>query len=71
MNKNYDINENKINNWIDEIESDRKKLFDDIKTSKSSDTIKENKIYNLEKIQRSLLAYKKILNREKDEKEKY
>ncbi len=71
MNKNYDINENKINNWIEEIESDRKKLFDDIKTSKSSDTIKENKIYNLEKIQRSLLAYKKILNREKDEKEKY
>ena len=71
MNKNYDINENKINNWIDEIESDRKKLFDDIKTSKSSDTIKENKIYNLEKIQRSLLAYKKILNKEKDEKEKY
>jgi hypothetical protein len=66
MNKNYDINENKINNWIEEIEGDRKKLFDDVKTSKSSDNIKENKIYNLEKIQRCLLAYKKLLNKEKD-----
>ena len=71
MNKTYDINENKINNWIEEIENDRKKLFDDVKTSKSSDNIKENKIYNLEKIQRSLLAYKKILNKEKEDKEKY
>lgn len=68
---NYDINESKINNWLDELEGDRKKLFDDIKTSKSTDKTKEEKIYKLEQIQRSLLSYKKILNKEKDNNEKY
>jgi hypothetical protein len=68
---NYDINENKINNWLDELEGDRKKLFDNIKTSKTNDKIKEEKIYKIEQIQRNLLSYKKILNKEKDENEKY
>lgn len=67
----YDINENKINNWLEELESDRKKLFDDIKTSKSTDKMKNEKVYKLEQIQRNLLAYKNLLNKEKDEKEKY
>ena len=67
----YSINENKINNWLDELEGDRKKLFDDVKTSKSSDKMKEDKIKNLEYIQKNLLSYKKLLNKEKNEKEKY
>jgi len=67
---NFDINENKINNWLDELEGDRKKLFDDIKTSKTTDKIKEEKIYKLEVIQRNLLSYKKTLNKEKAENEK-
>ena len=67
----YSINENKINNWLDELDQDRKKLFDDIKISNSTDKIKEDKIKCIEYIQRSLLTYKKILNREKNEKEKY
>jgi len=62
---NYDINENKINNWLDELENDRKKMFDEIKTSKSSDNVKEQKIQRLELIQKNLLAYKKLLSREK------
>jgi hypothetical protein len=62
----YTINENKINNWLDELEQDRKKLFDDIKNSKSSDKIKELKILKLENIQKSLLGYKKLLNIDKD-----
>lgn len=68
---NYDINENKINNWLDELEGDRKKLFDDIKTSKSTEKTKEEKIYKLEQIQRSLLSYKKILNKEKADNDKF
>lgn len=61
---NYDINENKINNWLDELENDRKKIFDEIKTSKSSDNVKEQKIQRLELIQKNLLVYKKILSKE-------
>ena len=67
----YTINENKINNWLDELEGDRKKLFDDIKTSKTSDKMKEDKIRNLEYIQKQLLSYKKLLNKEKENNEKY
>ena len=67
----YTINENKINNWLDELEGDRKKLFDDIKTSKTSDKMKEDKIRNLEYIQKQLLAYKKLLTKEKEKSEKY
>lgn len=67
----YDINENKINNWLEELEGDRKKLFDDIKTSKSTDKVKNEKVYKLEQIQRNLLSYKNILNKEKAENEKY
>lgn len=67
----YTINENKINNWLDELEGDRKKLFDDVKVSKSSDKMKEDKIRNLEYIQKQLLSYKKLLNKEKENNEKY
>jgi len=71
LNIEYGINENKINNWLEELEIDRKKLFDDIKCSKSSDKVKEDKIKNLESIEKQLLNYKKILNKEKDIKDKY
>lgn len=67
----YNINENKINNWLEELEGDRKKLFDDVKTSKTTDKMKEDKIKNLEYIQKQLLSYKKLLNKEKDKKENY
>lgn len=67
----YNINENKINNWLDELEQDRNKLFNDIKTSKNTDKIKEDKIKSLEYIQRTLLSYKKLLNKEKEQNEKY
>lgn len=67
----YTINESKINNWLDELEQDRKKLFDDVKNSKSSDKVKELKILKLENIQKSLLSYKKLLNKEKEDKDKY
>ena len=71
MNTEYNINENKINNWLEEIESDRKKLFDSVKTNKETDKIKENKILKLESIQKQLLSYKHLLYKEKQEQEKY
>lgn len=64
----YSINESKINMWLDELEQDRKKLFDDVKNNKSSDKVKELKILKLENIQKSLLLYKKLLNKEKEDK---
>ena len=67
----YTINESKINNWLDELEGDRKKLFDDIKISKVSDKMKEDKIRNIEYIQKQLLSYKKLLTKESIEKNKY
>ena len=67
----YNINENKINNWLDEIENDRTKFFNDVKTSKSSEQVKENKIKGLENLQRALLSYKKMLNKEKADSEKF
>jgi hypothetical protein len=67
----FQINENKINNWLDELEQDRKKLFDDVKNNKSSDKIKEDKIKNIEYIQKQLISYKRLLTKEKDDKEKY
>ena len=67
----YTINENKINNWLEEIETDRKKLFDSVKTNKDTDKIKESKILKLENIQKQLLSYKQILYKEKQLKEKY
>ena len=63
MDKN--LNEQKINNWLDEIEKDRNKLFNEIKSSNSSDAIKERKIKALEHIQRTLLIYKNIITKEK------
>lgn len=71
MNIDYTINESKINNWLEEIETDRKKLFDSVKTNKETDKIKENKILKLESIQKQLLSYKHLLYKEKQEKEKY
>lgn len=62
----YNMNEQKINNWLDELESDRTKIFIDLKSSNSSDTTKENKLRKLEEIQKKLLNYKKILNKEKE-----
>ena len=71
LKQDYSINESKINNWLEELETDRKRLFDDIKTSKTSDKIKEDKIRNLEYIQKQLLSYKKLINKEKEAKIKY
>jgi hypothetical protein len=63
----FQINENKINQLLDELNNDRNKLFNDIKTkTNETDKIKEDKIKALEYIQRALFTYKKILIKEKE-----
>lgn len=62
----FNINENKINNWLDELESDRSKIFTELKTSNTTDINKENKLRSLEEIQKKLMKYKKILSKEKE-----
>lgn len=62
----FNINENKINNWLDELESDRSKIFAELKTSNTTDINKENKLRSLEEIQKKLMKYKKILSKEKE-----
>ena len=66
LKQNYSINENKINFMLDELEADRAKIFAEIKTSNSSDVTKENKLRNLEEIQKKLMKYKKLLTKEKE-----
>lgn len=69
MNHNYKIDEQKINQLLNELDEDRNKYFCDIKNSSSFEKNKEIKIKALEHIQRQLLAYKRLLIKEKEEKE--
>lgn len=65
----YKINEQKINNLLDEINSDREKVFSDIKLSKDIEKMKETKVKSLESLIKSLLNYKNILIKEKEKKD--
>jgi len=69
MQMDYKMNEQKINNLLDEINSDREKIFSDIKTSKDVEKIKETKVKSLETLIKSLLHYKNILIKEKEKKD--
>jgi hypothetical protein len=65
----YKLNEQKINNLLDEFNSDREKLFNDIKTSSSKELLKEKKVKQLEYIIKSLLSFKNTLINEKEKKD--
>jgi len=69
MKQDYKINEQKINQWLSELEEDRTKHFNDVKSSSTTDKEKESKIKSLEAIQKQLLNYKKILNKEREQNE--
>lgn len=71
MNIDYSINEAKIDNWMDELEQDRKKLFDGLKGSNMTDKIKQCKIENLQAIQSKLRNYKNLLKKEEEIKKNY
>lgn len=66
LNQDFTVNENKINNWLDEINQDRTKLFNQVRTDTTiGDKVKEDKIKALDNITRVLLGYRKILKNEK------
>ena len=66
LKQDYTFNENKINNWLEEINTDRTKLFNEVKNNATiDDRVKEDKIKALDNITRSLMAYRKILLKEK------
>ena len=62
------LNENKIAEILQLLEQDRNKFFTDIKNSKTYDKIKEQKLKNIENLQRNLIFYKQILIKENDNK---
>lgn len=66
----YNLDENKIKLYLDELNQDREKLFSDIKTSNNIEVIKEKKIKQLEILIKDFLSYKKILLKEKEDKDK-
>ena len=66
LNQTYNLTEQKILNLLDELDQDRNKLFGDLKTSRDTDKIKEDKVKCLENLQKYILTYKRILNKEKE-----
>jgi hypothetical protein len=69
MQQDYKINEQKINNLLDEFNSDREKVFSDIKLSKDIEKIKESKVKSIENLIKCLLHYKNLLIKEKEKKD--
>jgi hypothetical protein len=67
---NFNLEENKIKTLLDELNQDREKLFSDLKMSADVDPVKEQKIKQLQILIKDLLSYKKILLKEKADKEK-
>ena len=70
MTPNFNLTENKINSYLDEFNQDREKLFSELKMSNEVDKVSEKKIKQLEVLIKDLLNYKKILLKEKADKEK-
>lgn len=70
MNHTFNLTENKIKTLLDEFNQDREKLFSDLKMSNEVDPVKEKKIKQLEVLIKDILTFKKILLKEKNDKEK-
>ena len=70
MNPTFNLTENKIKSLLDEFNQDREKLFSDLKMSSDVEAIKEKKIKQLEVLIKDILTYKKLLLKDKANKEK-
>ena len=70
MTPNFNLTENKIKTYLDEFNQDREKLFSELKMSNEVDKVSEKKIKQLEVLIKDLLNYKKILLKEKADKDK-
>ena len=65
MNQN-NINEKFIEELLGKVDQDRSKYFNEVKNSSSYDKSKQDLIYQLENIQRSLMKYRQLLIKEKE-----
>lgn len=68
MNNHFNVDEKYINNLLEQLEQDRNKFFNEIKTATSYDKTKEQKLKQLDTLQRNLIFYKQILIKEKESK---
>lgn len=66
MNNHYNIDEKYIGDILQQLEQDRTKFFNEIKNSSTYDKIKEQKLKQIDILQRNLIYYKQILVREKE-----
>lgn len=64
------INEGRITELLDELETDRKTLFDDIKKAKTYDKLKNSKLKAIESIQKSVVSYRCIMIKEEEDSKK-
>lgn len=62
------LNERYIGDFLHQLEQDRNLVFHDIKNSSEYDKTKELKLKHIETLQRNLIFYKQILNKEKGKK---
>ena len=60
------LNEKYIGEILQQLEQDRNKFFNEIKNSSNYDRIKEQKLKQIENLQRNLIFYKQILIKEKE-----
>lgn len=63
---NINVNEKYIGEILNQLEQDRNRFFNEIKNSTSIDRVKEQKLKQLDTLQRNLISYKQILIKEKD-----
>jgi len=62
----YNLDENKINTLLEEINNDRTQYFNDIKNDKENDNkIKQRKLVIIDNLLSRLISFKKVINDEK------
>lgn len=61
MKLDFKLNESKVNQWLDELDEDRNKLYKEIRQDSEVDKLKEQRLSQLNNLIKMLLLYKKTL----------
>jgi len=61
MKLDFKLNESKVNQWLDELDEDRNKLYKEIRQDSEVDKMKEQRLAQLNNLIKMLLLYKKTL----------
>lgn len=61
MKLDFKLNESKVNQWLDELDEDRNKLYKEIRQDSEVDKMKEQRLSQLNNLIKMLLLYKKTL----------